>query len=63
VPPQKATALPSWPKVLSTVLSGALPTMLAPASAVQEPFCGGSNIEASTDVEQFKTPWTRCSRP
>ncbi len=40
-------------EVLSTVLSGALPTMLAPASGSKTHFAA-YNIEAFTDVEQFK---------
>ena len=41
-------------EVLSTVLSGALPTMLAPGSGSKNHFAA-YNIEAFTDVEQFKT--------
>ncbi|PYN44874.1 MAG: malate dehydrogenase [Candidatus Rokuibacteriota bacterium] len=40
-------------EVLSTVLAGALPTMLAPASGSKNHFAA-YNIEAFTDVEQFK---------
>ena len=40
-------------EVLSTVLSGALPTMLAPGSGSKNHFAA-YNIEAFTDVEQFK---------
>jgi L-2-hydroxycarboxylate dehydrogenase (NAD+) len=40
-------------EVLSTVLAGALPTMLAPASGSKTHFAA-YNIEAFTDVEQFK---------
>jgi L-2-hydroxycarboxylate dehydrogenase (NAD+) len=41
-------------EVLSTVLSGALPTMLAPGSGSKNHFAAYS-IEAFTDLEQFKT--------
>jgi LDH2 family malate/lactate/ureidoglycolate dehydrogenase len=41
-------------EVLSTVLAGALPTMLAPGSGSKNHFAA-YNIEAFTDVEQFKT--------
>jgi LDH2 family malate/lactate/ureidoglycolate dehydrogenase len=41
-------------EVLSTVLSGALPTMLVPGSGSKNHFAA-YNIEAFTDVEQFKT--------
>jgi LDH2 family malate/lactate/ureidoglycolate dehydrogenase len=40
-------------EVLATVLSGALPTMLAPGSGSKTHFAA-YNIEAFTDVEQFK---------
>ena len=40
-------------EVLSTVLAGALPTMLAPASGSKTHFAA-YNIEAFTDLEQFK---------
>ena len=40
-------------EVLSTVLSGALPTMLAPGSGSKNHFAA-YNIEAFTDVEEFK---------
>jgi L-2-hydroxycarboxylate dehydrogenase (NAD+) len=40
-------------EVLSTVLSGALPTMLMPGSGSKNHFAA-YNIEAFTDVEQFK---------
>ena len=40
-------------EVLSTVLSGALPTMLAPGSGSKNHFAA-YNIEVFTDVEQFK---------
>jgi LDH2 family malate/lactate/ureidoglycolate dehydrogenase len=40
-------------EVLSTVLSGALPTMLAPGSGSKNHFAAYS-IEAFTDLEQFK---------
>ena len=40
-------------EVLSTVLSGALPTMLAPGSGSKNHFAA-YNIEAFTDVQQFK---------
>jgi len=40
-------------EVLSTLLSGALPTMLVPASGSKNHFAA-YNIEAFTDVEQFK---------
>src|SRR5437667_1100076 len=40
-------------EVLSTMLSGALPTMLAPGSGSKNQFAA-YNIEAFTDVEQFK---------
>ena len=40
-------------EVLSTVLSGALPTMLAPGSGSKTHFAA-YNIEAFTDLEQFK---------
>jgi LDH2 family malate/lactate/ureidoglycolate dehydrogenase len=40
-------------EVLSTVLSGALPTMLAPGSGSKNHFAA-YNIEAFTDLEQFK---------
>jgi LDH2 family malate/lactate/ureidoglycolate dehydrogenase len=40
-------------EVLSTVLAGALPTMLAPGSGSKTHFAA-YNIEAFTDVEQFK---------
>ena len=41
-------------EVLSTVLSGALPTMLVPGSGSKNHFAA-YNIDAFTDVEQFKT--------
>jgi L-2-hydroxycarboxylate dehydrogenase (NAD+) len=41
-------------EVLSTVLAGALPTMLAPGSGSKNHFAAYS-IEAFTDLEQFKT--------
>jgi L-2-hydroxycarboxylate dehydrogenase (NAD+) len=41
-------------EVLSTVLSGALPTMLLPGSGSKNHFAA-YNIDAFTDVEQFKT--------
>ena len=41
-------------EVLSTVLAGALPTMLAPGSGSKTHFAA-YNIEAFTDVEQFKS--------
>ncbi len=40
-------------EVLSTILSGALPTMLVPGSGSKNHFAA-YNIEAFTDVEQFK---------
>jgi len=40
-------------EVLSTVLSGALPTMLVPGSGSKNHFAA-YNIEAFTDLEQFK---------
>ena len=40
-------------EVLSTVLSGALPTMLVPGSGSKNHFAA-YNIEAFTDIEQFK---------
>ena len=40
-------------EVLSTMLAGALPTMLAPGSGSKNHFAA-YNIEAFTDVEQFK---------
>ena len=40
-------------EVLATVLSGALPTMLVPGSGSKNHFAA-YNIEAFTDVEQFK---------
>src|SRR5256886_941393 len=42
------------PEVLSTVLSGALPTMLVPGSGSKNHFAA-YHIEAFTDLEQFKT--------
>jgi LDH2 family malate/lactate/ureidoglycolate dehydrogenase len=41
-------------EVLSTVLAGALPTMLMPGSGSKNHFAA-YNIDAFTDVEQFKT--------
>jgi L-2-hydroxycarboxylate dehydrogenase (NAD+) len=41
-------------EVLSTMLAGALPTMLAPGSGSKNHFAA-YNIEAFTDVEQFKS--------
>jgi L-2-hydroxycarboxylate dehydrogenase (NAD+) len=41
-------------EVLSTVLAGALPTMLAPGSGSKNHFAA-YRIEAFTDLEQFKT--------
>jgi LDH2 family malate/lactate/ureidoglycolate dehydrogenase len=41
-------------EVLSTVLSGALPTMLVPGSGSKNHFAA-YNIEAFTDLEQFRT--------
>src|SRR6266516_1026724 len=45
-------------EVLSTVLSGALPTMLAPGSGSKNHFAA-YNIEAFTDLEQFKDTMDR----
>src|SRR5882672_9648247 len=45
-------------EVLSTVLSGALPTMLAPGGGSKNHFAA-YNIEAFTDVEQFKDTMDR----
>ena len=45
-------------EVLSTVLSGALPTMLAPASGSKTHFAA-YDIEAFTDLEQFKDTMDR----
>jgi len=50
----KGYGLALMAEVLSTVLSGALPTMLAPGSGSKNHFAA-YNIEAFTDVEQFKT--------
>jgi len=49
----KGYGLALMAEVLSTVLSGALPTMLAPASGSKNHFAA-YNVEAFTDVEQFK---------
>ena len=49
----KGYGLALMAEVLSTVLSGALPTMLAPGSGSKNHFAA-YNIEAFTDVEQFK---------
>jgi L-2-hydroxycarboxylate dehydrogenase (NAD+) len=45
-------------EVLSTVLAGALPTMLSPGSGSKNHFAA-YNIEAFTDVEQFKDTMDR----
>ncbi len=49
----KGYGLALMAEVLSTVLSGALPTMLAPDSGSKNHFAA-YNIEAFTDVQQFK---------
>src|SRR5207247_4792710 len=49
----KGFGLALMAEVLATVLSGALPTMLAPASGSKNHFAA-YNIEAFTDLEQFK---------
>src|SRR2546421_7967097 len=50
--------LPLMAEVLSTVLAGALPTMLAPGSGSKNHFAA-YNIEAFGDVEQFKDTMDR----
>src|SRR5438034_8955777 len=50
----KGYGLALMAEVLSTVLSGALPTMLVPGSGSKNHFAAYS-IEAFTDLEQFKT--------